>query len=44
MPIGQVAAVSQRRVALGRFGMTFAYPTIILDNLSRFSETCVLPR
>jgi hypothetical protein len=26
MPIGQVAAVSQRRVAEGRFGMTSVYP------------------
>jgi hypothetical protein len=33
MPSGHVAAVSQRRVAVGRFGMTFGYPTIILNNL-----------
>lgn len=36
MPTGQLAAVSKRRLADGRFGMTFTYPTIILDNLSRF--------
>jgi hypothetical protein len=41
MPTGQVAAVSQRRAAVGRRGMTFPYPTIILNNLSRFGETCV---
>lgn len=37
MPTGQVAVVSQRRVAVGRCPITFLYPTTILNNLSRFS-------
>ena len=38
MPIGQLVAVSQRRVAVGRFGIIFSYPRIILDNRWRFSR------
>jgi hypothetical protein len=36
MPIGQEAAVSQRRVTVGRRAMSCTYPSIILDNLYRF--------
>jgi hypothetical protein len=44
MPTGQVAAVSHRRVAEGRFGITYTYRSIIFNNLLRCSKMCAVPR